>query len=372
MSSEANNLHDFMNIAEDIHITSYRNIPDLDKKFTDFFQKCNQLCAAYVYNYLLSSSCSRQINIDTLRNKLNISNNFTKFYRYMLKILNEDGLIKIEGNTLTFKSNQEKLIDIATLKNSYPMFKGTLTLLKHCINHYPEALSETIPSISVLFPKGSTSFLDELHSQDTNIYSEMPIIRDIAIQAISKINNTTSLQILEIGGGRGLFTRQLFDYVKSTHNLQYHFTDLSKRFIIDMKRYGNEKKIRNLHSFKFDVTRDPLSQNLIPNSYDIIIGQDIVHATSNLELTLKNLQSLLSKNGTLCLLETTSTGRWNNLIMGITHGWWVFNDNWREFTPLIQTDAWQSVLQLTGYTKTHVVFFDNFHSDAALIIASMG
>ena len=361
-----------MDIAEDIHLTSYRNIPDLDKKFPDFLQKCNQLCAAYVYNYLLSSGCSRQINIDTLRNKLNITNNFTKFYRYMLKILKEDGLIKIEGNTLTFKSNQEIPIDIATLKNSYPMFKGTLELLKHCVNHYPAALSETIPSISVLFPKGSTSFLDELYSQDKNIYSEMPIIQDIAIQAISKINNTTSLQILEIGGGRGLFARQLFDCVKSTHNLQYHFTDLSKRFVIDMKRYGNEKQISSLHSFKFDVTRDPLSQNLIPNSYDIIIGQDIVHATSNLELTLKNLQTLLSKNGTLCLLETTSTGRWNNLIMGVTHGWWLFNDNWREFTPLIPTDAWQSVLQLTGYTKTQVVFFDNFHSDAALILASMG
>ncbi|MCW5590425.1 MAG: class I SAM-dependent methyltransferase [Legionellales bacterium] len=372
MCSETNNFHHFMDIAEGIRLISYRNIPDLDKKFPDFFQKCNQLCAAYVYNYLLSSGCSRLVNIDTLRNELNITNNFTKFYRYMLKILNDDGLVKIEGNSLRFKSNQEIPIDIATLKNSYPMFKGTLELLEHCVNHYPVALSETVPSISVLFPEGNTSFLDKIYSQDTDKYSEMPIIQDIVIQAISKINNTTSLQILEIGGGRGLFTRQLFAHVKSTHNLKYHFTDLSKRFVIDMKHHGNEKQISNLHSFKFDVTRDPLSQNLVPYSYDIIIGQDIVHATPNLELTLKNLQMLLSKNGILCLLETTSAGRWNNLIMGVTHGWWLFNDNWRKFTPLISIDAWQSVVQLTGYTKTHTIFFDNSHSDAALILAGVG
>ncbi len=371
MRTETNNFHYFMDIAENIHLTTYRNVPDLDKQFPDFFQKCNQLCAAYVYNYLLSSGCSRQINIDTLKNKLNITNNFTKFYRYMLKILNDDGLIKIESNSLTFKSNQKIPIDIATLKNSYPMFQGTLELLQHCVNHYPVALSETVPSISILFPAGNTNFLDKLYSQDTDTYSEMPIIQDIAIQSTLKINNTIPLRILEIGGGRGLFTRQLFDYIKPTHNLKYHFTDLSKRFVIDMKRYGSKKQISNLYCFKFDVTREPLGQNLVPNSYDIIIGQDIVHATPNLELTLKNLQTLLSKNGTLCLLETTSTGRWNNLIMGITHGWWLFNDNWRKFTPLISADTWQTVLQLTGYKKTHAVFFNNHHSDAALILATI-
>lgn len=370
MRTETYNFYNFIDLVRDIHLTTYRNVPHLDKKFPDFLQKCNQLCAAYIYNYLLSSGCCQQINIDTLKNKLNITENFTKFYRYMLKILNDDGLIEIKCNTLTFKSNQEIPVDIATLKNNYPMFKGTLELFRHCVNHYPGALSETVPSISVLFPEGNAGFLDKLYSQDTDIYSEMLIIQDIAIQAISKIDNTTPLQILEIGGGRGLFTRQLFDHIKSRHNLKYHFTDLSKRFVIDMKHYGYEKQISNLHSFKFDVTRKPLSQNLVPNSYDVIIGQDIVHATSNLELTLINLQTLLSKNGTLCLLETTSTGRWNNLIMGVTHGWWSFNDNWRQFTPLISAGAWQSVLQLTGYKKTHAVFFGNCHSDAALILAS--
>lgn len=248
MHTEANNFYYFMKIAENIHLTTYRDIPDLDKKFPDFFQKCNQLCAAYVYNYLLSSGYSRKTNIDTLRRKLNITDNFTKFYRYMLKILDDDDLIEIGDDTLTFKSSQEMLTDITTLKNSYPMFKGTLGLLKHCVNHYPVTLSETIPPISVLFPEGNTNFLDKFYARDTDIYSEMPIIQNTAIQAISKINNTTPLQILEIGGGRGLFTRQLFDHIKSTHNLKYHFTDLSKRFVIDMKHYGSEKQIGNLHS----------------------------------------------------------------------------------------------------------------------------
>jgi microcystin synthetase protein McyD len=290
----------------------------------------------------------------------------------MLQIMSDDGLVKVEGNTITFKSNQEIPTHIEDLKNSYPMFKGTLELLDHCVKHYPVSLSETIAPISVLYPAGNTHFLDNIYAQDTETYSEMPIIQDITIQAISQIKNFSPLRILEIGGGRGLFTRQLFENIRPTDHITYHFTDLSKRFVIDMQRYTRQKQIPNLECFRFDITKEPLCQKVVPNSYDVIIGQDVVHTTNNVEQTLKNLQALLSEDGILCLLETTSTGRCNNLIMGITHGWWLFNDNWRGFTPLVSPNTWQSVLQVTKYTNTRSVFLDNANSDAALIVASIG
>lgn len=347
----------------------------LEYQFPDFSLQCNRLCAQYIYGYLTAPLNAKQqltINIKQLKTLLCITKNYEKFYDYMLDALIADGLLVRNFDLLQFNKTQNASWKSSELKMIYPMFRGTLTLLDHCVSHFSLALSEKIPAISVLYPEGSTAFMDKTFSEDTAEYTEMPIIRNIAVKLLSTlINELPSLKILEVGGGRGLITRELLDNITDKNIVEYHFTDISRRFVIDMKRHAKDKGLTFLTCDQFDITKKPIDQGIQLNTYDIILGLDVVHATPNIETTLRNLKSLLKAEGLLCLLETTNVQRWQNLIMGLTKGWWLFDDKWRKSIPLLSATCWKIVIEDSGFLSTNITTLQNKNSDAALIFASL-
>ncbi len=137
-----------------------------------------------------------------------------------------------------------------------------------------------------------------------------------------------------------------------------------------MQRYAKDKSLNFLKCDQFDITKNPIEQGIKLNTYDIILGLDVVHATPNIEITLKNLKSILNVEGVLCLAETTDAQCWQHLIMGVTKGWWLFDDEWRISTPLLSPICWHKVLEKSEFSSTKIITLENKNSDAALIIAS--
>jgi len=348
---------------------------DLEEKFPNFSRYCNVICSKYLYDYLTTPLISQNnltIHVDHLKSLLNIVKDYEKFYEYMLNILIRDKLLTVENDILSFSNFAYPSVSPSKLKQMYPVFQGTLSLLDHCITHYAEALSGKIPAISVLYPEGNTAFLDKKFSEDTAIYSELPILKDGAIKVVSHVSRNTPLNILEIGGGRGIFTLELFNDINTsrTNSINYHFTDIGRRFVIDMQRHVNNNNLNYVKCSQFDITKNPIEQGIDLNSYDIIIGLDVVHATPDIEKTLCNLKLVMKNHGILCLLETTHAQRWQNLIMGLITGWWLFNDEWRTSSPLLPPGCWKKVMEKSGFSQTNVTTLQNKNSDAALIIAT--
>jgi ubiquinone/menaquinone biosynthesis C-methylase UbiE len=345
-----------------------------ENKYHDFTEQCNRLCAKYIYQYITSNlhpTGHPDLTITELKSSLSICSDYDKFFNYMLNVLISDNFLVTENNLLKFGPSQPAAWDISEIKMIYPTFKGTLTLLDHCASHLSLALSEKIPAISVLYPEGRTTFLDTTLAEDTLEFSHMPFIRNTAVNLISSLaHKQKRLKILEVGGGQGLFTRELLKAITNDSSIEYHFTDISKRFIIDMQRYALSEGLNNLTCHQFDITKPAADQGMQLNSYDIILGLDVIHATQDIEASLRNLKSLLKQDGLFCVLETTTAPRWQHIIMGLTKGWWLFNDRWRTSSPLLSSDLWENALESCGFQSIYIPKFSNGHTDSALIIAS--
>jgi len=75
-----------------------------------------------------------------------------------------------------------------------------------------------------------------------------------------------------------------------------------------------------------DIERDPLAQGFEAHAYDIVIAANVLHATADLRRTLGSVRTLLASEGVLFLLEGTRPLRFGDLIVGLTDGWWKFED----------------------------------------------
>ena len=100
-----------------------------------------------------------------------------------------------------------------------------------------------------------------------------------------------------------------------------------------------------------DVERDPVAQGFQEESFDLIVCSLVLHATENLERTLKNVRRLLKPGGYLAMLEITNTGAIRiGFSMGGLPGWWLgYKDN-RELNPCVPADRWDTELRKSGFS----------------------
>ncbi|RDA86109.1 hypothetical protein CP532_1175 [Ophiocordyceps camponoti-leonardi (nom. inval.)] len=96
-------------------------------------------------------------------------------------------------------------------------------------------------------------------------------------------------RVLEIGAGTGGTTAQVVEHVMCS---TYTFTDISAAFFPAAKE--RFKKHENFIYKTLDITKDPTIQGFEPESYDLIIAANVLHATPSLHETLVNIPDSLS------------------------------------------------------------------------------
>jgi len=103
--------------------------------------------------------------------------------------------------------------------------------------------------------------------------------------------NKTIIRILEIGAGSASTTVQCINALRKL-NLAYHytFTDISNSFINEAKKILGEGPEMNYALF--NIEKDPLAQGFCPNQFDVIIGNQVVHATIDIHESLRNLKKV--------------------------------------------------------------------------------
>lgn len=102
-----------------------------------------------------------------------------------------------------------------------------------------------------------------------------------------------------------------------------------------------------------DVEKDPLQQGYTEGAYDLVIAFSVLHATANLEQTLRHARRLLRPGGFLLVGEANNsihTGSLPGVIFGTLPGWWLGQEDGRVLSPLVSTEQWNTLLESTGFS----------------------
>ena len=181
------------------------------------------------------------------------------------------------------------------------------------------------------------------------------------VQRLAEVN--PDLNILEIGAGTASATIPVLEAIKQatkggTSFFKYTFTDITAGFFENARTKLLQWSGRVTYE-KLDIGQDPAAQGFTPESYDLIIAANVLHATPDIVTTINNVRALLKSNGKLVLLESVQNTMPLSLPFALLPGWWLSEDKYRSNDgPLISKEIWNGLLKDNGFSGVEGVVDD--------------
>lgn len=153
------------------------------------------------------------------------------------------------------------------------------------------------------------------------------------------------------GAGTGAATKDILKCLGKNF-LSYTFTDISAGFFENAAGVFSKHKDRMLFKV-LNAEKNPLDQGYVEGTYDVVIASFVIHATVNLDETLRNLRKLLKPGGFLVVGEGYHDGVYSGtggFIFGTLPGWWLGVDEGRTIGPYASTKEWDRLLKSTGFS----------------------
>ena len=135
-----------------------------------------------------------------------------------------------------------------------------------------------------------------------------------------------ALRILEVGAGTGGTTLPILETLggqdgKKPRFLRYDYTDISGGFFDAAKERFRPWSSSLVYRI-LDIEKEPSDQGFGTQEYDIIVAGNVLHATSLLVRTMKNVHKLLKPGGRLILIEETVPAL-RRFPFATLPGWWL-------------------------------------------------
>ncbi|WP_230646933.1 SDR family NAD(P)-dependent oxidoreductase, partial [Bradyrhizobium sp. Leaf401] len=163
---------------------------------------------------------------------------------------------------------------------------------------------------------------------------------------------TARIRILEVGAGTGGTSARIFARLAPyrEHIEEYCYTDLSQASL-QHAQAAYEPDAPYLTTRIFNLDKPFLGQGLAAGSYDIVVAANVVHATRNIRLSLRQLKTALRNNGLLLLGAAESIGSNGDMVLELLEGWWLYEgEALREpGCPGLSSRSWCRVLEQEGY-----------------------
>jgi SAM-dependent methyltransferase len=231
-----------------------------------------------------------------------------------------------------------------------------------CGENLKAILSGEKSALEFLFPAGSFHVAEAIYERSFPWrYSNVLLAK--ALQVIANgWHPGRPLRILEVGAGVGGTTKSLLPVLTGV-NAEYVFTDVSKLFLSKAhKKFGDCGFLRRQI---FDLERDPEQQGFAQESFDVIVAANVLHATTDIRLTVQRVHSLLKPGGTVLLMELIENQTWLDMIFALLEGWARHSDDIRSDRPTLTIPQWQTLLRTTGFSS--VAHFPTDLADARAI-----
>ncbi|MBL1100552.1 non-ribosomal peptide synthetase [Streptomyces coffeae] len=177
-----------------------------------------------------------------------------------------------------------------------------LTVMRACAERLPELISGEVGIRELLFPGAATEAADAAYRDNLAIRhlnrAVVAALREIAAHHTGE----ERLRVLEVGGGVGGTTGELVP-VLAEYGVDYLFTDASAFFLNEAReRFADHAWVRYQ---RFDVDEDPRAQHLLPNTFDVVICANTLHAATDADAAVGRLRELLVPGGQLVFVENT-------------------------------------------------------------------
>jgi acyl transferase domain-containing protein/SAM-dependent methyltransferase/acyl carrier protein/ribosomal protein S18 acetylase RimI-like enzyme len=330
------------------------------ERYAELLPQLESLCAQYVVKAFerlgWRPRAHRRATFETLAERMGIVPQHHRLTGRLLEMLEEDGVVqKIDGEweVLRVFEPGDPQRRWERLQEEFPAFHAELSLLGRCGEQLAEVLRGQCDPVELLFPQGSLSGLEDLY-QGSPLFSMWNLLAQATVAtALEALPAGRTARMLEIGAGTGS-TTALVAEVLPADRTEYCFTDISSLFLTEA---GAKFKQYPFMRFQLlDIEKDPVPQGFTPNSFDVVLAANVLHATADLGRTLAHIRKLLAPQGLVVFLELTRRVRWIDLIFGLTKGWWRFSDSGlRPSYPLLDRQKWLDLLEQQGFTGGRAV-----------------
>jgi SAM-dependent methyltransferase len=220
-----------------------------------------------------------------------------------------------------------------------------LDYLRGCGALLADVMTGRASPLDTMFPNGSFDIADALY-RDSVLPRYFNAVAGALVQAMVAGSHGERIRVLELGGGTGGTTATLAPLIERAGG-SYHFTDVSPLFLARAgERFGN---LRCMSFGLLDVDGEPAAQGYEPDSFDVIVAANVLHAARDLPDTLRRVRELLASGGMLLLVEVTNYLAWFDVSTALLEGWDRQGDGLRGEHPMLATAAWHDALQDAGF-----------------------
>jgi acyl transferase domain-containing protein/acyl carrier protein len=237
-----------------------------------------------------------------------------------------------------------------------------MRLLEALGKAYLQIIRGQIGALSVLT---ENDMLTELYTNGLGL----PEANSALTHVVSQISHRSpNIRILEVGAGTGAVTGRIL--ASATYS-SYTFTDISPAFLGPAKE--KFKRFANKMTFSaLDLDKDFAAQGYEPQSFDVIVASNVLHALDNLNAALSQVRQLLKPGGYLACLELPASCRISNtVIIGGLTGCWAGRRSGRSLTPALTEQQWDFALKEAGFAGVDAIspMEDEFQVSYRLFVA---
>jgi pyochelin synthetase len=185
-----------------------------------------------------------------------------------------------------------------------------------------------------------------------SIYAEMIVPALAAVLA-------PGMRVLELGAGVGAVLRRCTALLQGRHIEEYAFTDVGQTFIQNARtKYGDFPWLRFAQVNMDLPLRD---QGLPPESFEAVIGVNVLHAAKGLRRSLREIHRVLKTNGHLILGEGSPPNRaerWRlDVVFAFLRGWWdvSLDPVVRPRPGFLLPSEWEAALRVCGFSPVYLL-----------------
>ena len=330
----------------------------------------DRLCTAYILKALQDlgwqPQLHQQISANSLAKSLNVLPLHHRLLRRLLAILQADEIlmsVESPGELPSLGPLQWQVCQVPAISDAqalwrkllgrFPAYQAELTLLERCGSQLAGVLTGEVDPLQLIFPQGSLATAEHLYQDSPTFRIYNQLVQRAIATALERLPKGQTVRILEIGAGTGALTTYVLPMLPAERT-EYVFTDVTPLFVTAAQQKFDRYDFVQYQVL--DIEADPLAQGFEAHSFDLILASDVLHATRDLQQTLRQVQKLLVASGMLVILELTYAPRWIDLVFGLLKGWWRFEDvALRSLHPLLDLQRWRALLTGVGFVEVAAI-----------------
>ncbi len=343
---------------------SERRFQEIVEAFVNVERYGRALLLAFFQSKLLFRTPGERITRSEAEATVGLQPKYRRLFDALLAMLARQGVLEVDGEWIrTAGAGEPASSEFADWVRPFAR------LIAACLAQYGEVLSGALPATAVMFPKGSLELVEPLYKRNPiSDFFNVQVAEAVARQVPGLSGR---VRIVEIGAGTGGVTAGVLEALRPyADRVEYHYTDVSHGFVRHGQNHFGETPF--LRFGVLDIEKDPGEQGFAEGSFDLAVASNVLHATSDILDTLRNVRRLLKAGGLLILNEATRVQDFSTLTFGLTDGFWLYRDPERRLphSPLLDEAGWRAVLLEAGFTGFTAAPSSPADSSQAVLLAA--